>query len=1675
MEKKKKKEIDDKYGINIKDIKIIPSIIKNHLIKWFKSHNLPPRLWVPQEIAITGWFCPKCGIPGRSPKPEVCPNPECKNSELIDLDLLNPETKHFVLGLTTASGKTLLAILKALMTIYDYNMERTGRKVLYLVPLKALATEKLKSFNKQWGKDSTWEDKYKIKVYYLKSITETGEIDIDQYNREKEIIKNGDLFIITYEKADIYIRNRSSLLDNVGLVIIDEGHIIGEESRGPIVEMITTRLKMQYPSISILYLSATISNIREIADWLENTTTTNIRGKFLGMIWNKSENKLEVWRPVKLFKGICVDNPFKINNDKYHIIYYYYNKQITTEKIKALENNVISNLVLDALINRDPPEQVLIICNTRHDTENIAKRIARVLYKYSNDIFEEYEKNILKIIANYFFISEGLAVSRIEYNPNSKEIDNLYRFFLEGVAFHHAGLCLTKDSLIQLADGSIYKIKELYDMKKNNQYVISLDTTDMKLKPKKILKVLKILSPKNLIKIITEFNKEIIVTSNHPLLTNNNNKILWKNADLLKIGDIIATASNIKTYPECNPLFANVININNIITLQYNNDNIRIPDHISPRFLKLVGLVTANGKIIDNKLLFTNSNIELIKEFKDILYTEFKIKSTVELIKNIEKTKEFIIYSESEFIIKILTEYFKLNNNINNFDIAQTILKLPNKHIASYIQGLFDCNLIINNNNNSLEYHYNNKIFGQKLQLLLLRFGITSIINKNIKNKNYKILINGINNIKKFYNKIGLNNSIKVSKLNNVINISNNNNINNGNLDNDINWEKIKKIEIIPSNDKYLYDLTIDGTKNFIADGFIAHNSDKLRQLIEMSYTGEILYRLFDDNRELFNKLGLNKYIQKRDDIRNIKLLRIIVATTTLAAGVNLPSGLVILHSVNRFSPTWKTQVKLTTREVTQIFGRAGRPGIEYGRALLIYRTPETRKEISQDIITNSFLWKKYITGNIEDIVSKLIFINDFKILNKFFNKGIISAAEEVYYYISYKEISQKDVSFNSLSLIKQLLGSFYMYNEIPLYKISLILWNTFYWNQNYNRSIKLYEALKEFNRPQLTEDELRIKEDIKEQQKIFDFLNKKLIEKTEKAIEFLIYYKMIFQKESETEEEEEIYQISDFGTKVARLYIDPIFAGYSESAIKFFNSIGPNDLKFLHLLSLDESIQPPFIKEKDRKRIEFIVSTTIFYINIPDKEKNFTEYERFLKAYSSAEILLDWINEFPIQFIIDKYDIYESDLIRKQSAARRLAILFVKLFPEIDYPSYCYEMFYRISYGVRKELIKLVLIKQIGRVRARKLFSAGFFTPLYIYFSFVKIESKKIGRRKIAEEILVPNINIKKDLEKIENDEELFINKRNFGIKIYKAIEKLVSENHKCPTKDQILEMVYNKKIIKKSTSKKSVSYYTSKKITDKQRLVFDRIFKKIIEKGYVREIKVPILIAITKKGSKVPYKYEWNKITRYVPFNDALVLNSILKPKIALKIYKNIYENIYFKDLIKDIETLIINAAKLLKSKKIEINSENIYNEIVNFLSKKEIEIKNIVYYFDIDELKFIITHRIRLFKEKLEKIEAKKEEKPRISIYKTLGVDLEIIDIINNYEAEAISRGLTSREDILPTFEDIVNIYLEKHPDISEEEATKIINNRLIFLLKSQVRQVKTEDGNIRYEVFFQKNMS
>jgi len=363
-------------------------------------------------------------------------------------------------------------------------------------------------------------------------------------------------------------------------------------------------------------------------------------------------------------------------------------------------------------------------------------------------------------------------------------------------------------------------------------------------------------------------------------------------------------------------------------------------------------------------------------------------------------------------------------------------------------------------------------------------------------------------------------------------------------------------------------------------------------------------------NGVAFHHAGLVQAQRKlvEDAFRN-RDIKVIVATPTLAMGVNTPADTVIVRDVTRY--TVGGLVNIPVREYQQLAGRAGRPN--YGKDGLAVIT-------ARDQTQQEDYFEKYVLGKPEAVASQL-------------------GLEPV--------------------LRSQLLASIALHFTPTHEKLEEFLMHSFY-----AHSYGEIESIKSQAR--------RILSQLQE---------------------------MGFVEISDQ------LTATQLGMRVSELYIDPLSAHTLLKGVPKEKG----ELGWLYLISSTEELKP-YLRVKRSEESELWTSA-----NLREKELGvdtvnigYEEYD-FLEKYKTALLLRDWVNEKSEEEILEDYGIAPGILRTRLSNAEWIAYAGAELARLAgESGKELRKMQRRIKHGVKSELLPLVELRGIGRVRARKLLRAS-------------------------------------------------------------------------------------------------------------------------------------------------------------------------------------------------------------------------------------------------------------------------------------------------------------------------------------------------------------------------------
>ncbi|KAM6077801.1 putative ATP-dependent DNA helicase HFM1 [Theristicus caerulescens] len=315
-------------------------------------------------------------------------------SKVLD-DLLYTD-RNFVICAPTGSGKTVMFELAITRLLMEAPLPWLNIKVVYMAPIKALCSQRF----------DDWKEKFGPIGLSCKELT--GDTVMDDLFE----IHHAHIIITTPEKWDSMTRRwrDNSIVQLVRLFLIDEVHVIKDESRGATLEVVVSRMKTvqsslwrllenhnTVPPLRFVAVSATIPNAEDIAEWLSDS-------KMPAVCLKIDEDQ----RPVKLRKIVlgfpCSDNQ-------------------TEFKFDLTLNYKIASIIQ----TYSEQKPALVFCATRKGVQQAAS----VLAKDAKFLLSIEQKQ------------------RLQRSANSLKDSKLRDLLMYGVAYHHAGMEISDRKIIE--------------------------------------------------------------------------------------------------------------------------------------------------------------------------------------------------------------------------------------------------------------------------------------------------------------------------------------------------------------------------------------------------------------------------------------------------------------------------------------------------------------------------------------------------------------------------------------------------------------------------------------------------------------------------------------------------------------------------------------------------------------------------------------------------------------------------------------------------------------------------------------------------------------------------------------------------------------------------------------------------------------------------------------------------------------------------------------------------------------------------------------------------------------------------------------------------------------------------------------------------------------------------
>ncbi|MFB6291902.1 MAG: DEAD/DEAH box helicase [Candidatus Nanohaloarchaea archaeon] len=1193
----------------------------------------------------------------------------------MDAGLL--EGRDMVVASPTASGKTLIAEMAMVKNVVENN-----QKAVYIVPLKALGAEKYEDFSERYPD--------------LDVRLSIGDLD-----DAGEGLETADIVVATSEKLDSMLRHNPGWIHDIGLVVVDEIHLLTSPERGPTLEVTISRLR-DILDFQLLGLSATISNSGELADWLDaELVESDYRPVELrhGIYW---DNEVEFYpeeeiEDVESSRSLNSEggpgeseSSFSTGNE----VKKEGSTEIDTDTyfVEDFHGRGTLNLVDDTL---DMEKQAIIFCSSRKGAEKSSDRCGKAT---GEDLSRE-EKHQLKEYAD--------RIESVLGSPTT-QCERLAENVREGAAFHHAGLCVSGDSVIMHSDGSFSRMDDLVENNKET----ALGLSDYSLTRNEIQGKYE-MDEKPVLKIKTGRGREIKVSKNHQLPVLAEEGLEWRKSKNLSKEDRIAVPRKIdidvesprlrnllrdevrayRKYDEvdelveeveiegleqnfrkryrddrnisvgglreiCEKLGENPEEYLDIVMSKAGQKSVRIPEKLDKDLSWLIGAVAGDGHIESSAVKLSGSENRLLERFENIV--DQKLDRDVSVIER--KKADVKTYSfNAKAVSDILHDYFGIPREKKAQNLKMPEIGLPDELLASYIRGLFDTDGSVKCRENSegascIEFYTASDRLTTELHTSLLRFGInahrdrrktegrkTEIEEHQIHTNGdiHRLKIYGSDQLRKYRDEIGFTHPEKKSRLDEAIEI----NPEGGRKQNDVIPKTLGTRARKIRNEKglSLSDLEPEVSMATVSR-FENHKTPMKRETFQ-----KLAEKLGD--RELQKIANSDIYWDKIRQIEEKEPEKLYDISTSTE---NFTANGIIAHNTTE------------QRELVEEAFREGlvrtvsaTPTLAAGVNLPAFRViiRDLKRYTGRGMEYIPVLEYEQMTGRAgrpkyDDRGEAISLAKQPGMKDEILDRYILGEAERIQSKLAVEPV----LRMHTLSLIASGFCSS-MEQLLDFYQ------ETFYAYQ--------FGDMEEVN------------------------------DKVKSVVASLKEYGFL---------EEEGLEATKTGRRVSELYIDPDSAHHMLQSLRNAEGKETRPVSYLYMISSTSEVRTPRVKDSEQSDIEQALEDAEQYLLEDIPEEWSASYEAALRSMKNSMVMQGWISELEEQELMNRYGVSPGGIRAKVDNADWLLYAAEELarMKEIETGNEIQHLRTRLKHGIKEELLPLVKYDQIGRVRARKLHEHG-------------------------------------------------------------------------------------------------------------------------------------------------------------------------------------------------------------------------------------------------------------------------------------------------------------------------------------------------------------------------------
>ena len=405
------------------------------------SNNQQPSKWRspstpgPSQNPLLSLSHPRYGLPQRLVKNfaslginSIYP---WQSSCLLGRGLLNGE-KNLVYTAPTGGGKSLVADVLMLKRV----IEDSAKKAILVLPYVALVQEKLKWLRKivdgvEKRVTSGSQTSSQLPVWRRPHSSSVRVVGFFGGSKSRASWSDTDVAICTIEKANALVNTavEDCSVNDLGVVVLDELHMINDDHRGYLMELMASKLLSLERSVQIVGMSATLTNTEILAKWLDakyfNTKYVPVPVEEY-LVYDRSIYPVST--SSAFFKTTSQLNSIQPLSDV-----------SPTRVIQPSEHNELRNPLTNAVVSlaietAKASYGALIFCSGRQGCQSTALLVSEAMPCLS-DVDVKLLDRRKDVISELRSLPVGLD-------------DTLDKTVVKGVAFHHAGLTVEERDIV---------------------------------------------------------------------------------------------------------------------------------------------------------------------------------------------------------------------------------------------------------------------------------------------------------------------------------------------------------------------------------------------------------------------------------------------------------------------------------------------------------------------------------------------------------------------------------------------------------------------------------------------------------------------------------------------------------------------------------------------------------------------------------------------------------------------------------------------------------------------------------------------------------------------------------------------------------------------------------------------------------------------------------------------------------------------------------------------------------------------------------------------------------------------------------------------------------------------------------------------------------------------------